>query len=422
MIAPPRKGEDCRKLHRIVDQCAEVLGAVANMTALVDGKVHYIGKVDINGDTSTLRLFQIDQNFIAGLNGLPTGGGPGGKSNVTVSLTSSKNPSNFNDSITFTATISDSTATGTVQFLRDGINIGSPVSVSGGQATSTAISTLTVGSHNIAAQYSGDTNFNAASGSLTQTVGQVPTDVLIYGTPNPYTDAYGGQSPAFTIYMEVQNQTGQLQTGATGTFLLRFSSDGGATFGPVSGGNAIAIHGGIATFPTYTPSGATFIFRAFYSGDTNYAATQAGFPGQYTEVWGTSGGGGPFPTNFTLTGPGSTQLGVLNTYTIGAANNFTGQVEIWVPGAFCTEYYYGGTIAWSGTPQVSDNSSNYPIVVNMVNGAATFQLIVRGGVAITYSAGDNAQGYVDLSITSPSQTSLRPTINGSSAYPRVMLL
>src|SRR5438270_7766992 len=56
----------------------------------------------------------------------------------TTSLTSSVNPSTFGQSITFTATVSPSSPTpsGTIQFTIDGVNFGTPVTLSGGSATS----------------------------------------------------------------------------------------------------------------------------------------------------------------------------------------------------------------------------------------------------------------------------------------------
>ena len=72
-----------------------------------------------------------------------------GKLNVigrttTTALGSSLNPSTYGQSVTFTATVSGEGGppTGTVQFKTNGVNFGSAVTLSGGSATSTAISTL----------------------------------------------------------------------------------------------------------------------------------------------------------------------------------------------------------------------------------------------------------------------------------------
>jgi hypothetical protein len=94
-----------------------------------------------------------------------------------VTLTSSLNPSNFGQSVTFTATVTGVSPTGTVTFTDGATVLGTAALNSNGQATFTT-SSLTVGSHAITAVYSGDTN-NAAgtSAALTQVVG-VPADSI----------------------------------------------------------------------------------------------------------------------------------------------------------------------------------------------------------------------------------------------------
>jgi hypothetical protein len=88
------------------------------------------------------------------------------KADTTTSVSSSANPSVFGNSVTFTASVSPSAATGTVQFTIDGSNSGSAVALSGGSATSSAISSLSVGNHVVTAVYSGDSNYNGNTGTL----------------------------------------------------------------------------------------------------------------------------------------------------------------------------------------------------------------------------------------------------------------
>lgn len=84
----------------------------------------------------------------------------------TTTVASSANPSTFGQGVTFTATVSPAGATGTVQFKVDGATLGTPVTLSGGTATSSSVTTLTVGTHTVTADYSGDTSFAASSGTL----------------------------------------------------------------------------------------------------------------------------------------------------------------------------------------------------------------------------------------------------------------
>ncbi len=85
---------------------------------------------------------------------------------TTTIVTSSANPSDLTQSVTFTATVtSTGTPTGIVQFKIDGTNLGSPVNLVGGVATiSTAA--LTAGAYSVSADYSGDSNFTPSSGTL----------------------------------------------------------------------------------------------------------------------------------------------------------------------------------------------------------------------------------------------------------------
>jgi hypothetical protein len=103
----------------------------------------------------------------------------------TIALASSANPSVFGSSVTFVATVTPTTATGTVMF-RDGSTMLGAGTISSGSATYSN-SALTVGSHSITALYGGDTNdSSSASLLITQTVNPVPqvvTASLSAGTP-----------------------------------------------------------------------------------------------------------------------------------------------------------------------------------------------------------------------------------------------
>jgi Bacterial Ig-like domain (group 3) len=91
----------------------------------------------------------------------------------TTTLASSVNPSTFGQTVTFTATVtpdarSTDTPTGTVTF-EEGTTLLGTAPLNDGVAT-LAISTLAVGSHTIAAVYSGDADFATASGVTSETV------------------------------------------------------------------------------------------------------------------------------------------------------------------------------------------------------------------------------------------------------------
>ena len=93
------------------------------------------------------------------------------QASTTTTLTSSLNPSNSTQAVTFTANVTGEnggTVGGTVTF-QDGTKTLGTVTVSGGAASYTT-STLAAGSHTITATYNGNKNFTTSSTSLTQTV------------------------------------------------------------------------------------------------------------------------------------------------------------------------------------------------------------------------------------------------------------
>ncbi len=94
------------------------------------------------------------------------------------SINASTNPTTYGQSVTFTATVSDTSGgvpTGSVEFF-DGttdLGAGSPLSGSGTTATSTfTIATLTAGTHSISAVYTATGGFAGSTGTWSQTVNQ----------------------------------------------------------------------------------------------------------------------------------------------------------------------------------------------------------------------------------------------------------
>jgi RHS repeat-associated protein len=95
-------------------------------------------------------------------------------------LVSSLNPAPINNSVTFTATVSQRTPSsptstplpGTVQFYVDGVAVGSPQSLNGSNQASITLSNLSGGNHTVTAVYSGSDLLEAepSSASITQTI------------------------------------------------------------------------------------------------------------------------------------------------------------------------------------------------------------------------------------------------------------
>jgi Glycoside hydrolase family 44/Bacterial Ig-like domain (group 3) len=122
---------------------------------------------------------------------------------TSTSVGSSLNPSTTGQSVTFTATVSDTSGgvpTGSVTFYDGSTDLGpgSTLSGSGNSATSTlTTSALTAGSHSIRAVYTPTGNFASSSGSLTQTVNNPSATATYNGkdttTEGSWIGVYGSQ-------------------------------------------------------------------------------------------------------------------------------------------------------------------------------------------------------------------------------------
>ncbi|MGC2422757.1 MAG: FG-GAP-like repeat-containing protein [Nitrospirota bacterium] len=162
-------------------------------------------------------------------------------------VSSSTNLSTYGQSVTFTATVSPSSATGTVNFM-DGSTAFGGSTLSGGTATYST-SALSVGAHTITAVYGGDTNYaGSTSSGITQTVNKITTTTTESSGQNP--SAYG-QSVTFTA-------TVSPSTAGTVTFM-----DGATTLGTGT------LYSGTATFTTVALSVGSHTITAVYGGDTN---------------------------------------------------------------------------------------------------------------------------------------------------------
>ncbi len=183
---------------------------------------------------------------------------------TTTAVSSSANPSVFGQSVTFTATVSAAapgggTPTGTVIFKDGGVTLGS-VALSGGQATF-SISSPTVGVHYISVEYSGDANYNASTGTLTQTVNKTNTSTTLTSSPNP---SNIGQTVTFTATVSAASPGSGTPTG-----MVIFKDSGlfiGLGF----------LAGGQVTFSTSSLTAGDHGVTAEYSGDENFNPSTSG--------------------------------------------------------------------------------------------------------------------------------------------------
>src|SRR5207302_1210403 len=115
-------------------------------------------------------------------------------------VVSSVNPTVWGQNVTFTATVTGSSAgnpTGGVTFSDNGTSVGQGTltTTAGTTTASFSTSSLTAGSHTITASYGGDTTFTASSGTLTQTVSKASSTTTVVSSVNP---SSSGQGVTFT--------------------------------------------------------------------------------------------------------------------------------------------------------------------------------------------------------------------------------
>ncbi len=174
------------------------------------------------------------------------------KSVPTLTLSSSANPSTFEQSVTFKIHVTNSshTPTGSVTFY-DGVSALGTASLVGDSAL-VSTPNLTGGGHTVKAVYGGDGNFVSDSTTLTQTVNPAIPSLALTLSANPSTFE---QNVTFKVHVDGVSHT---PTGSV-TFY-----DGVSSLG------TIALAGDSALLSTTNLSGGSHTIKAVYGGDGNF--------------------------------------------------------------------------------------------------------------------------------------------------------
>jgi uncharacterized protein (DUF1800 family) len=246
------------------------------------------------------------------------GGGGGGTTPTTTALFSSANPAAVGASVTFVATVTGTTPTGTFAFTDNGATLTGcsavGIGTSGNSGTAICTSaTLTAGSHTILAAYSGDATNAGSNNTLVETItggggGGTATTTSVSSSANPAT---AGTMVTFTATV----------TGSAPSGTVSFSDNGSNI-----GCGAVTLGGaGTATCATSTLGQGTHTILASYGGDASNLASS----GMVSQVINAGGGGGPGPTTTTLvTSANPAASGAMVTFTATVTGtNPTGSVN-----------------------------------------------------------------------------------------------
>lgn len=172
-----------------------------------------------------------------------------------VVVTSTSNPSGVGDNVTFTAVVSETQAsgvpTGTVMFYDGTTAISGDIALNSNGIATFTTSALTLGQHTINANYSGDNDNAASTGSIAQSVLQTTSITVVSSDPT----ATVSQSVTFTATISATTPI----TSGTITFYDGATAIGAGSINPNS----------TASFAISTLTGGMHTITAKFAGDTN---------------------------------------------------------------------------------------------------------------------------------------------------------
>jgi hypothetical protein len=190
---------------------------------------------------------------------LSTSGGSGTPSATQVSASAAPNPATLGQSVTLTATVAQtgsSVPTGSINFMNGSVSLGQ-ASLDNTGTTTLALSWLSVGSYELTAVYSGDSNYaTGQSGSVPLQV-LSPTTASLTASPNPVS---AGQTLTLTATL---TGDGSVWPAGTVSFLNGSTPLGTATL------NA----SGVATLTTTSLAAGTYSLSVQYAGNSNFLSS-----------------------------------------------------------------------------------------------------------------------------------------------------
>ncbi len=282
---------------------------------------------------------------------------------TTTTVSSSLNPSTVGANVTFTATVTSTTAgtiTGSVNFFDGATQIGSGTIASG--SATYATTALTQGPHTITAVYVGDTNYaTSTSAAITQTVNAAAaasTTTTVSSSLNPSTV---GASVTFTA--SVTSATAGTITGTVNFF------DGATMIG--SG----TLAAGSATYATSTLTQGPHSITAKYVGNATYATSTSSAITQTVNAATKASTNTVVVSTMNPSVYGNT-IGMLATVTSATAGNFTGTVS----------FYNGATLIATESIQANGTTDVFTPDYNVGPNSITAQYSGDANYAASTSA------------------------------------
>ncbi|MGC2210438.1 MAG: Ig-like domain repeat protein [Candidatus Korobacteraceae bacterium] len=329
---------------------------------------------------------------------------------ATTTLAVSAGPYYYDSSVTLTASVSPSSATGTVTFYDGSTSLGTGTLSSGTAALS--VSTLTVATHNITAAYGGNSSYSASTSAATPVaVVATPTQIALQSSASAITTG-----TAITLTATVTAQAGSATVTA-----------GSVTFwdSTTNLGKATVNSSGIATLSNVhlTTSGANYLL-AMYGGVYSSSVAEFGVSlsaaakvdvntGQTITF--TQPTAGIYGTTVTLSATSTSGLTV--SFTASGACSVTGSTLSYTgvgAGACTVTAQQAGNNTYTAATPVSYNVTVNPATQTIGHWS---NLSTTYGTPLTFSASATSGGTVTYSVISGpgsiSGTTLTPTGVGS---------
>jgi hypothetical protein len=360
-----------------------------------------VSVADVNGDGKP--------DLVVANEGAPSEGTVGVLINTslgstTTALTSSLNPSNFDQPVTFTAMVTSSQffnfqPTGTVSFLDGATSIGNSNLNGSGVATLTT-STLSVGTRSITATYNGDANFSSSTSPvLYQVVG-----AIVAFSPSGLN--FGNQTVGITSPPLMTTLTNVGNVALTVTSIVVTGANSSA-FGQMNNCPASIPPSGSCTISvTFSPTMVHSYSASLTITDSAHGSPQIvpltgtgngpiltvsppnlTFPNQYV---GTSG----LPQTVTLTNTGDGALTITSaTTSTGDFGSLNACGSGLAPGASCAVGVFfdptvGGTR--NGSLAIADNAAGSPQMVGLTGVGQDFSMTSSGSSTASVSPGGTA--------------------------------